>query len=173
MDEQHADALANRVERLEASVRELQQTVRQLGEAWNQFPPFAPPQAAPNVPPPQAPAGGPPLPPPGSPPTPEDMPAPVELLHGLPPPPAPAPATQTTTIRLPPPDLDLMRGSGWWLNKVGIALLLLGLAFLFKYAVDRGWLTEQIRIAFGLALGTVLLVFGLRLHAEHPQFSQV
>jgi uncharacterized membrane protein len=50
-----------------------------------------------------------------------------------------------------------------WLNRVGIALLLFGLAFLFKYSVDQGWLVPAVRVTFGAGLGAVLLLGGLRL----------
>ncbi len=88
----------------------------------------------------------------------------------LPPPPPTAPRPE---MRLFPESFDSVRSGGWWLNKAGIALLLLGLAFLFKYAVDRGWLTEQVRVAFGLILGTLLLLAGLGVRKEHENFSQV
>ena len=48
-----------------------------------------------------------------------------------------------------------------WLSKIGIALLLFGAAFLFKYSVDAGWLTPAVRVLFGVALGAVLLGSGL------------
>ena len=63
--------------------------------------------------------------------------------------------------------------SDFWLNKVGIGLLLLALAFLFNYAVDQGWLTPAVRVGMGLLLGTILLVFGFRLRQRRPAFGQV
>ncbi|MDR8393664.1 DUF2339 domain-containing protein [Aliifodinibius sp. S!AR15-10] len=47
-----------------------------------------------------------------------------------------------------------------WLNWLGISLLLLGVAFLFKYSIDQGWLIPPIRSAFGLAIGFGLLGSG-------------
>ena len=47
----------------------------------------------------------------------------------------------------------------------GIALLALGLAFLYRFAVQRGLITPPLRVAFGLLLGTVLMALGTRLHA--------
>ncbi|MDQ6694700.1 MAG: DUF2339 domain-containing protein [Chloroflexota bacterium] len=60
-----------------------------------------------------------------------------------------------------------------WLNKIGIMLFLLGVVFLFKYAVDNNWLSEQTRIAAGLLLGTILLVAGLGLRRGPSQLPQV
>ncbi len=66
-----------------------------------------------------------------------------------------------------------MYTSEFWLNKVGIGLLLLGLAFLFKYSIDKGWLTPTVRIAFGLILGVGLIAAGQRLAETRRAFSQV
>jgi uncharacterized membrane protein len=68
---------------------------------------------------------------------------------------------------------DTLRSGEYWLNKVGIGLLLLGLIFLYKYSVDQGWLVPMVRVAFGLALGTTLLAIGLRVYQDHRHFSQV
>lgn len=67
----------------------------------------------------------------------------------------------------------LSRGPQFWISRVGIGLLLLGVAFLFKYAVDRGWLTPEIRVAFGLVLGVVLATIGFRVHHAQRWFSQI
>ena len=60
-----------------------------------------------------------------------------------------------------------------WLNKLGIALLLFGLAFLFKLGIDRGLLTPTVRVVFGVVLGVFLLGAGLRLRAERLRLGQV
>ena len=66
-----------------------------------------------------------------------------------------------------------MRESEYWLNKIGIGLLLLGVVFLFKYSIDQGWITPAVRVGFGLAIGIILLAVGLRLHSSRRHFSQV
>ncbi|MDJ0785364.1 MAG: DUF2339 domain-containing protein [Myxococcota bacterium] len=50
-----------------------------------------------------------------------------------------------------------------WLSRLGIAMLLFGVAFLFKYSIDRGWLTPAVRAAIGHGVGVALLVAGHRL----------
>lgn len=70
-------------------------------------------------------------------------------------------------------ELFRLRGWEWWLNKIGIGLLLFGLAFLFKFSVDQGWLSPEVRVGFGLAVGASLIVTGLRVYEERRAFSQV
>lgn len=66
--------------------------------------------------------------------------------------------------------------TGWdaqtWLNRLGIVLLLLGVGFLFRYSIDRGWLTPLVRVAFGATVGTALTVIGLRM-GERRRFASV
>jgi Predicted membrane protein (DUF2339) len=59
-----------------------------------------------------------------------------------------------------------------WLNRLGIVLLLLGVALLFRYTIDRGWLTPEVRVSVGAAVGAVLTVAGLRME-ERRRFSSV
>ncbi len=72
-------------------------------------------------------------------------------------------------IKEPSPYLQ----SEFWLNKVGIGLMLFALIFLFRFAVEQGWLTPAVRVVFGLLLGTGLLFFGLRTYEKRRHFSVV
>ena len=69
-------------------------------------------------------------------------------------------ADRTTAIpvasrTLPKADAWFETGEGW-LGRVGVGLLAVGFVFLFRYAVDRGWLTPELRIAVGLLTGAGL-----------------
>jgi uncharacterized membrane protein len=77
---------------------------------------------------------------------------------------APMPGTLATLLD---------RGPQYWISRVGIGLLLAGVAFLFKYAVDRGWLGPAVRVALGLGLGATLAVIGFRVQARQRWFSQI
>ncbi|HEX2209821.1 MAG TPA: DUF2339 domain-containing protein [Longimicrobium sp.] len=59
-----------------------------------------------------------------------------------------------------------------WLNRLGIVLLLLGVALLFRYSIDMGWLTPAVRVGFGAAVGAVLTALGLRMD-ERRRFGSV
>ncbi len=59
-----------------------------------------------------------------------------------------------------------------WLNRLGIVLLLLGVALLFRYSIDMGWLTPQVRVGFGAAVAAVLTALGLRMD-ERRRFGSV
>ena len=60
-----------------------------------------------------------------------------------------------------------------WLSYVGIGLLLFGLAFLFKYSIDQGWLGPAVRVGVGAVTGTVLLIGGLRVYAQRRRLRQI
>jgi hypothetical protein len=88
----------------------------------------------------------------------------VEELHRRLPAPAAAQAAPPPRPRLPSELPGLLRMDGQtWLNRLGIALLLLGVALLFRYSIDMGWLTPLVRTAFGVAVGTVLTLLGARM----------
>lgn len=60
-----------------------------------------------------------------------------------------------------------------WLQRIGIGLLLFGVAFLFKYSIDQGWLIPPIRSLIGLGIGLSLFVTGLQLSNEKSTLNQV
>lgn len=60
-----------------------------------------------------------------------------------------------------------------WLQRIGIGLLLLGVAFLFKYSIDQGWLIPPIRSLIGLGIGLALFIPGLQLSRENSPLKQI
>ncbi len=104
-------------------------------------------------------------------------------------PPAPAPATP---MPIPPrPRESLGRASSSspiddWIDKarshltgaslmvtLGVVVLFFGVAFLLKYAVDRGLLSIELRLIAAALGGIGMLVFGWRTREAKPPFSRV
>src|SRR4030042_2046308 len=51
---------------------------------------------------------------------------------------------------------------GKLLNRIGALALIIGIGFFLKYAFDKHWLTETMRVLIGIVIGTVLLWVGSR-----------
>ncbi len=60
-----------------------------------------------------------------------------------------------------------------WLARVGVLLVFLAVSFLFKYAADQGWVNPLVRVIFGVALASTMLITGLKLHATRLRYSQI
>src|SRR5918998_5165541 len=169
MDTQHGDTLQDRVEKLELAVEELRRTVHHIDQALVErsldFTQPEQPQSATVQPAPKD----------------ASTQSAQEQSLGTPTEPLqPVARTSPETTKPPRTDaparrfrFDTLRSGEYWLNKIGIGLLLLGLIFLYKYSVDQGWLVPTVRVAFGLVLGTTLLAIGLRVYQNHRHFSQV
>ena len=67
------------------------------------------------------------------------------------------------THRVAAPRIRVSWDSQLWLNRLGIVLVLLGIALLFRYSIEQGWLTPGVRVAFGAVAGALLLAAGMRL----------
>jgi uncharacterized membrane protein len=102
---------------------------------------------------------------------------------------APSPFPETATVSCSEPleqdvsgssrsfgtpfDLGNLSSGEWWLNKLGIGLLLFGIAFFFMFSVERSWISPPMRVGFGLVIGVALLTIGLRIYENRRAFSQV
>ena len=64
-------------------------------------------------------------------------------------------------------------GSADVLARIGIALLLLGVAFLLKYSIDQGWIGPAVRVGMGVALGLALVGGGGLLRTRRAELSLV
>lgn len=83
-------------------------------------------------------------------------------------------SASTAPFSRPRPTLPMLSADpGQWVNRLGIALLLLGAAFGFKYSIDRGWIGPALRVLFGLSLGAVLLLMSGRVRQARRGLSRV
>jgi len=87
--------------------------------------------------------------------------APVaEAVHEAVPPPLPVPFAPPPFAEIAPaPGLESRFGLGW-MNRVAVVTLILGVGFLFKYAVDNQWIGPGMRVALGVAAATLSLFVG-------------
>ncbi|MER2998893.1 DUF2339 domain-containing protein [Pontibacter populi] len=59
------------------------------------------------------------------------------------------------------------------INKLGIGILVLGIGFFVKYAIDQDWINEIGRVAIGILAGGALLGVAHRLRKTYQAFSSV
>ncbi|MEI6185095.1 MAG: DUF2339 domain-containing protein, partial [Bacteroidota bacterium] len=59
------------------------------------------------------------------------------------------------------------------INKIGIAVLILGISFLVKYAIDNNWINEAGRVLIGFLCGAILAGFAHYLRERYRSFSSV
>ena len=60
-----------------------------------------------------------------------------------------------------------------WLNKIGIAILVIGIGFFVKYAIDQNWIGEVGRVAIGIGTGALLMGIAHYLRKKYRAFSSV
>jgi len=70
------------------------------------------------------------------------------------------------------PDMEKFIGENL-ANKIGIAVLVLGIAFFIKYAIDKEWIKEAGRVLIGLASGVALMGLGHNIRNKYRSFSSV
>ena len=59
------------------------------------------------------------------------------------------------------------------INKIGIAITIIGVAIGAKYAIDKAWITPVMRIILGYVFGVGLLGIAIRLREKYDKFSAV
>lgn len=59
------------------------------------------------------------------------------------------------------------------INKIGIGILVLGIGFFVKYAIDKEWINEIGRVFIGILCGGALVGIAHRLRKEYKAFSSV
>jgi uncharacterized membrane protein len=70
------------------------------------------------------------------------------------------------------PDLEKFVGENL-ANKIGIAVLVLGIGFFVKYAIDQNWIKESGRVAIGIGCGIILVAIAHYLRNTYRSFSSV
>jgi uncharacterized membrane protein len=70
------------------------------------------------------------------------------------------------------PDMEKFIGENL-ANKIGIAILVLGIAFFVKYAIDKEWINETGRVAIGLICGGILAGLAHYFRRSYRSFSSV
>lgn len=81
-------------------------------------------------------------------------------------PPLPVPPTPSkVTARQPQPDLESRIGSHW-LNRIGIAALLVGISYFLKLAFENNWIGPGGRVTIGLVAGILILLWSERFRVK-------
>jgi uncharacterized membrane protein len=70
------------------------------------------------------------------------------------------------------PDLEKFIGENLF-NKIGIVILVLGMGFFLKYAIDKDWINEIGRVSIGFLCGGLLVGVAHRLRKSFSTFSSV
>lgn len=70
------------------------------------------------------------------------------------------------------PDLEKFVGENL-INKIGIAILVIGIGFFVKYAIDKEWIHEIGRVFIGILCGGLLLGIAHKLQKNFKAFSAV
>lgn len=70
------------------------------------------------------------------------------------------------------PDLEKFIGENLF-NKIGIVILVLGMGFFLKYAIDKDWINEIGRVSIGFLCGDLLVGVAHRLRKSFATFSSV
>jgi uncharacterized membrane protein len=92
---------------------------------------------------------------------------------GPPPPPPPAPhvpvaSTVPPSLHAEQIDLESRIGSHW-LNRIGIAAVLVGVSYFLKYAFDNNWIGPAGRVTIGLLAGIAVVVWSERFRTHGYQ----
>ena len=70
------------------------------------------------------------------------------------------------------PDIEKFIGENL-INKIGILILVLGISFFVKYAIDKDWINEPARVGIGILSGAIVMGVAHRLRKKYAAFSSV
>jgi uncharacterized membrane protein len=70
------------------------------------------------------------------------------------------------------PDLEKFIGENL-INKIGILILVLGISYLVKFAIDKDWIGEPARVGIGILAGGIVMLVAHKLRKNYKPFSSV
>lgn len=70
------------------------------------------------------------------------------------------------------PDLEKFIGENL-INKIGILILVLGISYFVKYAIDKDWIKEPARVGIGMLSGAMIMGIAHKLRKNYAAFSSV
>jgi uncharacterized membrane protein len=70
------------------------------------------------------------------------------------------------------PDLEKFIGENL-INKIGVLILVLGISYFVKYAIDKDWINEPARVGIGILSGTLVMGIAHKLRKNYTAFSSV
>lgn len=70
------------------------------------------------------------------------------------------------------PDLEKFIGENL-INKIGVLILVLGISYFVKYAIDKDWINEPARVGIGVLCGALVMGFAHKLRKDYAAFSSV
>lgn len=70
------------------------------------------------------------------------------------------------------PDLEKFIGENL-ISKLGILILVLGISYFVKYAIDKNWINEPARVGIGVLSGALVMGIAHKLRQQYAAFSSV
>lgn len=70
------------------------------------------------------------------------------------------------------PDLEKFIGENL-INKIGILILVLGVSYFVKFAIDKNWINEPARVGIGILAGSLVMAIAHKLKKNFAAFSSV
>ena len=88
-------------------------------------------------------------------------------VAAVPPPPLPRIPPRKSTSLPAGPEIDLeSRIGSHWLNRIGIAALLVGVSYFLKFAFDNNWIGPAGRVSIGTLAGIAVVIWSERFRAK-------
>ncbi|HEX8577846.1 MAG TPA: DUF2339 domain-containing protein [Flavobacterium sp.] len=70
------------------------------------------------------------------------------------------------------PDLEKFIGENL-ISKIGVLILVLGISYFVRYAINKDWINEPARVGIGILCGALIMVFAHKLRKDYAAFSSV